>query len=35
VIFRSPTAWREAKDAFTRTAQDGPLVALAIGNDDG
>ena len=35
VIFRSPTAWREAKDTFTRTAKDSPLVALTIGNDDG
>jgi MarR family protein len=35
VIFRSPTAWREAKDAFTRTAQDSPLVELTIGNADG
>lgn len=35
VIFRSPTAWREAKDAFTRTAKDSPLVKLTIGNDDG
>jgi hypothetical protein len=35
VIFRSPTAWREAKDTFTRTAKDNPLVELTIGNDDG
>jgi len=35
VIFRSPTAWREAKDTFTRTAKDSPLVELTIGNDDG
>jgi hypothetical protein len=35
VIFRSPTAWREAKDAFTRTAKDSPLVELTIGNADG
>jgi hypothetical protein len=34
VIFRSPTAWREAKDAFTRTAKDGPLVELRIGDND-
>lgn len=34
VIFRSPAAWREAKDAFTRTAKDGPLVELAIGDHD-
>lgn len=34
VVFRSPTAWREAKDAFTRTAKDGPLVELTIGDDD-
>ena len=35
VIFRSPTAWREAKDTFTRTAKDSPLVKVTIGNDDG
>jgi len=35
VIFRSPTAWREAKDAFTRTAKDSPLVELTIGSADG
>jgi len=35
VIFRNPTAWREAKDTFTRTAKDSPLVELTIGNDDG
>ena len=35
VIFRSPTAWREAKDTFTRTAKDSPRVELTIGNDDG
>jgi hypothetical protein len=35
VIFRSPTAWREAKDTFARTAKDSPLVELTIGNDDG
>ena len=35
VIFRSPAAWREAKDAFTRTAKDGPLVELTIGDNDG
>ena len=35
VIFRSPTTWREAKDTFTRTAKDSPLVELTIGNDDG
>lgn len=34
VIFRSPTAWRETKDAFTRTVKDGPLVELTIGDDD-
>jgi hypothetical protein len=33
VIFRSTTAWRDAKDAFTRTAKDGALVELTIGND--
>lgn len=31
VIFRSPAAWREARDAFSRTAQTGPLVQLDIG----
>lgn len=35
VIFRSPTAWREAKDAFTRTAKAGPLVELTIGGHRG
>jgi hypothetical protein len=35
VIFRSPTAWREAKDTITRTATDSPLGELTIGNDDG
>lgn len=35
VVFRSPSAWRDAKDAFTRTAKDSPLVELAIGNDNG
>lgn len=35
VIFRSPTAWREARDAFTRTAKEDPLVALTIRNADG
>lgn len=30
VIFRTPTAWREAKDAFTQTAKNGSLVALTI-----
>ena len=35
VIFRSSTAWREAKDTYTRTAKDSPLVELTIGNDDG
>jgi len=35
VIFRSPTAWREAKDTFTRTAKDSPLVELTIGSADG
>ena len=35
VIFRSAAAWRDAKDAFTRTAKDNPLVELTIGNADG
>lgn len=30
VIFRSPTAWREARDAFTRTAKAGPLTELDL-----
>lgn len=34
VIFRSPAAWREAKDAFTQTAQHSALIQLAIGGDD-
>ncbi len=32
VIFRSPTAWRDAKDAFTRTAKASPLVELDLEN---
>lgn len=32
VIFRTPSAWREAKDAFTRTAKAGPLVELHMEN---
>jgi hypothetical protein len=31
VIFRSPAAWRDPKDAFTRTAKARPLVELTIG----
>jgi hypothetical protein len=31
VIFRSPSAWRDARDAFTRTAKDSPLVELELG----
>jgi hypothetical protein len=31
VIFRSPSAWRDPKDAFTRTAKERPLVGLTIG----
>lgn len=31
VIFRSPAAWRDARDAFTRTAKTGPLVELDLG----
>lgn len=30
VIFRTPSAWREARDAFTRTAKTGPLVELDL-----
>ena len=30
VIFRSRTAWRQARDAFTRTAKAGPLVELDL-----
>lgn len=30
VIFRNPTAWREAKDAFTRTAKANALVELDL-----
>jgi len=33
VIFRSPDAWRHARDAFTRTAKAGPLVELTLGAD--
>jgi hypothetical protein len=35
VIFRSPSAWRDAKDAFTRTAKQRPLIELTIGVDHG
>jgi MarR family len=35
VIFRSPAAWHDPKDAFTRTAKQRPLVALTIGADHG
>lgn len=31
IIFRSPAAWREARDAFTRTAKSGPLTKLDLG----
>jgi MarR family len=31
VIFRSASAWRDPKDAFTRTAKGSPLVELTIG----
>ena len=30
VIFRTPSAWRAAADAFTRTAKAGPLVKLDL-----
>lgn len=30
VIFRSTTAWSEAKDAFTHSAKAGPLVELEL-----
>lgn len=30
VIFRTDAAWREARDAFTRTAKDRPLVELDL-----
>lgn len=30
VIFRSDAAWREAEDAFTRTAKGSPLVELDL-----
>lgn len=35
VIFRSPSAWRDARDAFTRTAKTGPLVELDLGRSRG
>jgi hypothetical protein len=35
VIFRSPSAWRDARDAFTRTAKAGPLVDVEIGGARG
>ena len=35
VIFRSPSAWRDPKDAFTRTAKQRPLVELTIEADHG
>jgi hypothetical protein len=31
VIFRSPAAWRDARDALTRTAKASPLVELDPG----
>jgi len=34
VIFRSPTAWRDARDAFTRTAKASSLVELDLGRDE-
>ncbi len=34
VIFRSPPAWRDAKDAFTRTAHANPLVELDLQRND-
>jgi DNA-binding transcriptional ArsR family regulator len=30
VVFRSPRSWKEAHDAFTRTAKSGPLVELEL-----
>ncbi len=33
VIFRSASAWRDPKDAFTRTGKERPLVELTIGVD--
>jgi hypothetical protein len=35
VIFRSPSAWRDPKDAFTRTAKARPLVELTVGAGNG
>ena len=35
VIFRSPSAWRDPKDAFTRTTKQRPLVELIVGADHG
>jgi hypothetical protein len=35
VIFRTPSAWNEASDAFTRTAKAAPLVELMIEAEDG
>jgi hypothetical protein len=35
VIFRTPSAWDKASDAFTRTAKAAPLVELAIEPKDG
>ncbi|MDQ2838626.1 MAG: helix-turn-helix domain-containing protein [Actinomycetota bacterium] len=35
LIFRSTSAWREARDAFTRTAKAKPLVELNLETADG
>jgi len=34
VIFRCSTAWRDARDAFTRTAKASSLVELDLGRDE-
>lgn len=34
VIFRSPDAWQEASDAFTRSAQERPVVELDLTSGD-
>jgi DNA-binding Lrp family transcriptional regulator len=30
VVFRSPASWKDARDAFTRTAKSGPMVELDL-----
>jgi hypothetical protein len=34
VIFRSAAAWRDARNAFTKTAKAGPIVKLDLGGGE-